>query len=48
MILFMSLDLKTYATRAMNRIQQSFKPRLNWTECGVKIKFERELEYGRS
>ena len=48
MILFISLDLKTYATRAINRIQQSFKLRPNWTECGVKIKVERELEYGRS
>ena len=48
MILFVSLDLKTYATRAMNRIQKTFKLRPNWTECGVKIKFERELEYGRS
>ena len=48
MILFVSLDLKTYATRAMNRIQKTFKLRPNWTECGVKIKVERDLEYGRS
>ena len=48
MILFVSLDLKTYATRAMNGIQQCFKLHPNWTESGVKIKFERELEYGSS
>ena len=48
MILFVSLDLKTYATRAVNGILQTFKLRPNWTECGVKIKVERELEYGRS
>lgn len=40
--------MTNYATRAMNEIQQSFKLRPNWTECGVKIKVERELEYGRS
>lgn len=48
MTLFVSLDLKTYAARAMNRIQQSFKLRPNWTWCGVKIKSERELQYGKT